>query len=75
MSRSFKKTKIRGIASAVSEKKNKQGANRKFRRITKLKIKIGNEELPQIREVSDIWCFDKDGKVFDRNMKKEDIRK
>jgi len=31
--------------------------------------------LPEIKEVSDIWTFDKDGKVYDNKMKKEDLRK
>jgi hypothetical protein len=50
MSRSTKKSKIRGITTASSEKKDKQEANRKYRRITKLNAKKGNEEFPEIRK-------------------------
>ena len=75
MSRSEKKTKIRGITSAKSEKENKQDANRKYRRIVKQKVKSNESELPKIKEISNVWSFDKDGKTYDSKMTDKDLRK
>lgn len=75
MSKSEKKTKIRGITTAQSEKVNKQDANRKFRRIIKQKVKSNESELPDVREISNIWSFDKDGKIYDSEMTEKDLRK
>ena len=75
MSRSKKKTKIRGITSAKSEKENKQEANRKFRRIVKQKVKLSKVEFPLIKEISNVWSFDKDGKRYDFAMNKRDLTK
>lgn len=75
MSRSEKKTKIRGITTAKSEKENKQDANRKYRRIVKQKVKSKDSELPEIREISNVWSFDKDGKIYDPKMTDKDLRK
>ena len=75
MSRSEKKTKIRGITSAKSEKENKQDANRKYRRIVKQKVKLNESELPEIKEISNVWSFDKDGKTYDLKMTDKDLRK
>ena len=75
MSRSKKKTKIRGVTTADSEKKDKQDANRKFRRIVKQKVKKGEDKFPEIRETSNIWSFDKDGKIYDKDMDDKDLRK
>ncbi len=75
MSRSKKKTKIHGITTAHSEKENKQDANRKLRRIVKQKLTTGKESLPKLREVSNIWCFNKDGKVYDAEMTDKELRK
>ncbi len=75
MSKSEKKTKIRGITTAKSEKENKQDANRKFRRIIKQKVKSNESELPRIRELSNVWSFDKDGKIYDSKMTEKDLRK
>lgn len=74
MSRSKKKTKIQGITTAKSEKENKQKANRKFRRKIKQKISP-EEELPQVREISNIWDFDKDGKKYKPDMTEKELRK
>jgi len=66
MSRSFRKIPIAGITTAKSEKQDKRLANRRYRRITKQLIKNNNFNLPLLREVSNIWSMDKDGKkVFD----------
>jgi hypothetical protein len=75
MSRSVKKTKIRGITTATTEKKDKQDANRKYRRITKQKVKNDNEVLPEIREISNVWSFNKDGKIYDSKMTDKDLKK
>ncbi len=75
MSRSKKKIKIRGITTAISEKQDKRMANKKLRRGVNQKVKIGNEELPELREVSNVWSFDKDGKRYDHEMSVKDLRK
>ncbi|MGJ8762363.1 MAG: hypothetical protein ACSHXA_17635 [Polaribacter sp.] len=75
MSRSEMKNKIRGITTAKSEKENKQEANRKYRRIIKQKVKSNESELPEIREISNVWSFDKDGKKYDAEMTDKDLRK
>lgn len=49
MSKSIKKTKIRGITTAKFEKENKQDANRRFRRIIRQKVKSNESEFPEIR--------------------------
>lgn len=75
MSRSKKKNKIRGITIAESEKQNKRDANRKFRRIVNQKVKTGDEVLPRIREVSDTWNFNKDGKTYEPDINEKYMRK
>ncbi len=75
MGKSLRKTKIHAITTAKSEKQDKQQANRKLRRIVKNKLKSGDISLPKIREVSDVWSFDKDGKIYCKDMFKEDMRK
>ncbi|MEM6719131.1 MAG: hypothetical protein AAF611_07455 [Bacteroidota bacterium] len=75
MSRSRKKIKIRAITTSKSEKKDKQQANRKLRRIVKQKVKSEETELPKLREISNVWAFDKDGKIFDDEMTEKDLRK
>ena len=76
MSRSKKKTKIRGITSSPSEKEEKQVANRKFRRKNKVKTKeVDEDNYPKLREVSDVWAFSKDGKLYDEEMTEKDMRK
>jgi hypothetical protein len=62
MSRSRKKVPKTAITTATSEKEDKRDANRRLRRVTREKVKKGEEELPGIREVSDVWQFSKDGK-------------
>ena len=75
MSRSKKKTKIHGITTAETEKGNKQKANRKLRRIVKERLKSKKDNLPKLREVSDVWDFDKDGKIYKKNMSEKLMRK
>ena len=64
MSRSYKHTTISGITTATSEKRDKQLANRRFRRISKHRVKIDAEPLVHLNEISDIWDFQKDGKRY-----------
>ena len=75
MSRSRKKTPIKGITTASSEKQDKRDANRKFRRKTKQQVNLDNETISEIRELSNVWGFDKDGKHYDSDMSKKDMRK
>jgi hypothetical protein len=66
MSRSYRKTPIRGVTTAESEKLDKQLANRRLRRVVKqvLKDEPDAQVLPHKREVSDVWAMDKDGKCW-----------
>ena len=64
MSRSYKHTTISGITTATSEKRDKQLANRRFRRISKHRVRIDGEPLIDLNEISDIWNFQKDGKRY-----------
>lgn len=75
MSNSTKKTKITGVTTAKSEKDDKREANRKLRRITKQKVKKGDLDLPQLREISNIWSFAKDGKIYKSDMEEKYLRK
>jgi len=75
MSNSYKKTPIIGIAISESEKEDKQKANRKFRRIVKSQIKVNNFDFPLIREVSNVWSFEKDGKQFLNIKKQKQLKK
>lgn len=74
MSRSRRKTPKRGL-TAKTEKENKRHANRKYRRTVKVKIKKGEEELPAVRELSNVWAFAKDGKWFLEDPTEKDLRK
>lgn len=64
MSRSFKHTTISAITTAQSEKRDKQLANRRFRRISKHRVRIDAEPLVHLNEISNIWDFQKDGKRY-----------
>lgn len=77
MSRSFKKTPKFGQATkSVSEKKDKRLANRKLRKkLKQLRNKYNDICLPILREVSDVWGFRKDGKVYIKNIDKKYLRK
>ena len=75
MSRSRKKTKKRGITTATSEKQNKRDANRKLRRIIRQKIRKKDFFFPTKRSNSNVWAFDKDGKIYDAEMTDKDMRK
>lgn len=64
MSRSFKKTPAGGITTVKSEKQDKRIANRRLRSRVRQAVREGDEVLPERREISDVWCFGKDGKAW-----------
>ena len=75
MSRSYRKTKIFGV-SGDSEKHDKRIANRKFRKLSKNKIAAGKEDLPtHLKDVSNVWNFSKDGKLYWDDATKKDMSK
>ena len=67
MSRSRKRTPVSPNACASSKKGEKVCANRKFRRVTRERIRADSEAPGDIREVSNVWLFAKDGRHFVRN--------
>jgi hypothetical protein len=78
MSRSYRQTPIRGLTTAASEKRDKQLANQRLRRVMKQVLKDEPEAqvLPLKREVSNVWTMDKDGKRwFDASKSAEWMRK
>ena len=76
MSRSRRKTPIFGITTADSEQKDKRQANRKLRRAVANVLLIDPEmHLPKLREVSDVWTFEKDGKVWWDSAQARHMRK
>ena len=64
MSKSFRKSPFCGMTTAESEKKDKQLAHRRERRIVHQILASDplRPVLPHRREVSNVWSFDKDGK-------------
>jgi hypothetical protein len=78
MSRSYKKNPAGGMCVADSEKENKRTANRAFRRKSKQAVHtLRLDRIPfSIRQVSDVWCFAKDGKMwFDPQKHPKMLRK
>jgi hypothetical protein len=63
MSRSYRSTSICGLASAPSEKDDKQRWHRRWRRQNRQRVHQGAEPLP-LRVVSDPWTMAKDGKQW-----------
>lgn len=70
MARSFKKTPVVGNAR-TTDKYDKRLANRKLRMHVKSALKKGYELMPELREVSNVWDFSKDGKHW---LSNPDIR-
>jgi hypothetical protein len=64
MSRSKRKTPIFGYTTAETEKRDKRLANRAYRHRLKSQRPSENEVIPHRRELSNVWCFDKDGKRY-----------
>ena len=75
MSRSKKKTPKLGFSSSPSEKKDKQAANRVFRRNSKQQINSGKEPLTDINEVITTWEMAKDGKRYVKKPNAKQMRK
>jgi hypothetical protein len=76
MSRSRRRTPVRGITSASTEKPEKQAAHRLLRRVVRVALTTGDAVLPHAREHSDPWCMAKDGKVrFDPDAEPKAMRK
>ena len=66
MSRSHRKHSFRAIIkNADSEKQDKRAYNRRFRHASEQALKADptGESLPILREHSDPWSMDKDGKI------------
>ena len=61
MSRSFKKVFGGKPGKGMSDKKDKQSANRKFRRFIRTLLHIREEHMPLVKEISDNWDFTSDG--------------
>ena len=53
------------MTTASSEKQGKRLYNRRFRHASKQALKVNPELeiLPHLREYSNPWCMEKDGKV------------
>ena len=75
MARSYRHTPIFGITNSTSEKQDKRHANRRLRRIVRQALPRNVEVLPALREVSDIWSFDKDGRRYDSSAGDKAMRK
>jgi hypothetical protein len=78
MSRSKKRTPIRGVNGATSEKEDKRDYNRRYRRVTKqfLHVHPDCELMPHLRDYSNSGAMSKDGKVwFDQKRHPERMRK
>jgi len=76
MSRSKRRTPIFGHGGG-SEKWDKREANRKLRRKSKSLLKSINENviMPLMREVSNVWSMNKDGKSYFNKATEKDMRK
>lgn len=79
MSRSYRKKPIMGNTTAKSEKADKRAANRKFRRKVKSQINVYIDVdtilISDLREVSNLCGFAKDGKNYIANPEPEWMRK
>ena len=72
MSRSYRKHDYIGHGSS-SEKYDKQLANRTLRHHVRQILHVDPEQeiLPIMREVSNLWCMSKDGKIYFGNLLSE----
>lgn len=77
MARSRKKTPIRGLTSADSEKEDKRRANRKLRRSVRETLSQDSslERAAEMREVSNVWSMGKEGKYYLNKAEQKDLRK
>ena len=77
LSRSRKKTPIRGVTGARSEKADKRQVNKALRQRAR-KALNANPEVPvppDRRSVRDVWDMAKDGKYFLKHPRPKDLRK
>ena len=80
MSRSRRKKPIFGNTTSDSEKRDKVIYHRRYRRRVENAIReslqSGDEAtFPHPDEVGDTWTWNKDGKTYWKDAKKEDLRK
>jgi hypothetical protein len=78
MARSRKKTPITGMNRSKSEKADKVAAHRVERRKVHLRLKTegDGDALPVRREISNVWSYAKDGKIYKKPwMRPKDLRK
>ena len=78
MSRSKKKTPIRGMTTVKSDKWDKQLANRRHRHATNQALRVTSEEagLPGVYEFGHVSNMNKDGKSwFDADGEPKSMRK
>tara|TARA_R100000935_G_scaffold34622_1_gene55262 strand:+ start:1079 stop:1306 length:228 start_codon:yes stop_codon:yes gene_type:complete len=75
MSNSKRKLPILLNCIAVSEKDEKQLANRKLRRLVKEKLSDFNYELPALKEVDSNWNWPKDGKSYRSDLTNKQLTK
>jgi hypothetical protein len=75
MSRSQKKTPTLGFSGSESEKKDKQMANRIFRRKAKQQVKTGKEPVSNMNEIITTWEMAKDEKRYVKDPKPQKMRK
>lgn len=75
MSRSYKKHPCI-TWTCKSNKKDKRLANRLFRRLSRIFIKIGKEPLHRLKECSNTWSFSSDGLAdWNNKLDKKFMRK
>lgn len=75
MFRSYKKSKVYNLFTG-SDKEDKIKAHKKFRRKSKIKLKL-NQDLPtKLEEIEDIYNFNSEGeKIYDSNINPKYLRK
>lgn len=76
MSKSKRKTPIAGITIEKTEKEDKRIANRRVRHMNKkiLNATLDDTQLKDIKEISDVWDFHKDGKQYFGYLKDKIIK-
>lgn len=74
MTRSFKKSPVRGITTAVSEKPDKVAAHRRTRRSSRQAI-VQDIEPKDPKATEDRWDYAKDGKRWVQNADSKTLRK
>ena len=75
MSNSKRKLPILPNCLSVSEKAEKQLANRKLRRLVKERLSDSKYELPDLKEVSSNWNWPKDGKSYRSDLTNKQLTK